>query len=211
MSPQTTYAKGILFVAIMAAGGMAWLIFAHLTEMQWAFFFIMEGAFCYVAIPGILGLDYYARINGLSGVRGEWDPIITFWHFGMIVLVVLCIQKFITQLGAILSVSQVELFFYYIFGAICEELFFRGFVFRILLGNKNNYIRLIAGTIVSTVGFVLIHVSYYNSSLKLAIVAVSGAILCVLYWWWKDLLANVVAHAFINLIVAITLVAFFVI
>jgi membrane protease YdiL (CAAX protease family) len=207
MVPKSTYAKAILFLAVVAACGMAWLIANHATDAAYAFFFIMEGGFCYVSIPGIIGLDYYARTNGLSGMRGQWDPVVTGVHFLAIMITVLVVQKLITQLGSFLSVNQVELFFYYIFGAISEELFFRGFLFRIILGNKNNLLRLIAGAVISSICFAAIHIGYYASITKMAIVFASGIILCIYYWHWKDLLANVVAHAIINLIVALTLVA----
>ncbi len=207
MSPQNTYAKGILFLAVMAAAGMAYLIFMHWMDPQWFFFFVLEGSFCYIAIPGIIWLDYYARVRGLSGISGAWNYKHTLAHWFIISLVVLVIQKLITQLGAVISVNQTELFFYYIFGAISEELFYRGFLFRGILGNKNSIARLVLGTIISTGLFIPIHVSYWNDPLKLTIVTASGVLLCLFYWAWKDLLANVAGHATINFIVAITLVA----
>lgn len=207
MSPQNTYSKGILFLAVIAGLGMAYLIFMHFADPTWFLFFVMEGTFCYVAIPGILALDYYGRIHGLVGISKAWKWQNTAAHFVVILLMVLVVQKLFTQLGAVLSVSQLELFFYYVFGAICEELFFRGLVFRGILGYKNNVIRLIFGIIVSTAGFIFIHQAYWNNLLKLVIVGASGVLLCLFYWAWKDLLANVMAHAFINLIVAFTLVA----
>lgn len=207
MSPQSTYAKGILFLSVIAGLGMAYLIFMHWADPAWFLFFVMEGSFCYVAIPGIIALDYYGRIRGLVGISKSWKWQNTATHFVLILIVVLVVQKMFTQLGAVLSVNQMELFFYYVFGAICEELFFRGLVFRGILGYKNNLIRLILGMVVSTAGFIVIHQSYWNNPLKLVIVGASGAILCLFYWFWKDLLANVTAHAFINLIVAFTLVA----
>ncbi len=178
------------------------------TEWQW--FMIAMGAFAFAALYGIAQIGAAARLDGGTERTDRVALIYTVLRAAIIALFIVILQKII-QIGAILSISDTDLFFYYIFGAVCEEGFFRGVVCRgipmvLTKANiKNKRLIAILAILGSTLAFLSIHVSYYSNLVFMLTVFVSGCVLGFCYLYWKDLLANIIAHVLVNLFAVLTI------
>jgi membrane protease YdiL (CAAX protease family) len=101
---------------------------------------------------------------------------------------------------AALSFSVQEQALYFIFAAVCEEVFFRVLILSVFLKIGDNLQMKITGVIVQAVAFAAIHQNYYNDPGMLLSVFLGGIVLGIFYVWWRDPTANILGHFILNVI-----------
>lgn len=106
--------------------------------------------------------------------------------------------------AAVYSFTLLEQAVYFIFSAITEEVFFRGFLLTLFFRmdpDKRKYTPFKMFAIVfQAVAFTAIHQNYYNDLPVLISVFIGGLMLGIVYLIWEDLTANVIGHFLINLV-----------
>ena len=187
---------------------------------------LIEGAF---ALVGLLFLDviygkqfdikpdYFKRVDTYKTVKNM-----------AYTLIVLIFVQFLLQFP--LTVRTWQIMFAIWFAAVSEELFFRGLLLApflrvaeqnkgsqdilyekltIKLSKKTTIISIslieIMGISISAMFFTILHINYYSNKILLIMVFISGIVLGIAYQKHRNLLANILAHLFLNLIVTITI------
>jgi len=111
--------------------------------------------------------------------------------------------QFISQ--AVFTFTDTEQAVYFVFAAITEEVFFRGFILTIFIKLDQTKMKFsppkLIGVLVQAIGFAAIHQNYYNNLPMLISVFVGGLILGFAYLIWEDLTANILGHFLLNIIV----------
>lgn len=102
------------------------------------------------------------------------------------------------------SFTILEQAVYFVFAAITEEVFFRGFILSIFIKLDQTKMKFspvkLVGVLVQAIGFAAIHQNYYNNLPMLISVFVGGLMLGFIYLIWEDLTANILGHFIINVI-----------
>jgi membrane protease YdiL (CAAX protease family) len=108
----------------------------------------------------------------------------------------------ITQLvsKAALSFSIQDQALYFVFAAVCEEVFFRVLILSVFLKLGDNLQIKIVGIIVQAIMFAAIHQNYYANPGMLLSVFLGGIVLGIFYVWWRDPTANILGHFMLNVI-----------
>jgi len=111
--------------------------------------------------------------------------------------------QFISQ--AVFTFTDTEQALYFVFAAITEEVFFRGFILTIFIKLDKTKMKFsppkLIGVLVQAIGFAAIHQNYYSNLPMLISVFVGGLILGFAYLIWEDLTANILGHFLLNVIV----------
>lgn len=141
---------------------------------------------------------------GTLGAISVWNQIkkdkIDPLHLLLTLGVLFGIQTLLGIAGR-LQISETEQGLYYIFAAVTEELFFRGFILTPVKDFELGPIK-IGALIVSAAMFSLLHFNYWSDTMMLVIVFVSGLVLGVLYLQFKSLTVCILAHLLLNAIIA---------
>lgn len=102
------------------------------------------------------------------------------------------------------SFTILEQAVYFVFAAITEEVFFRGFILSIFIKLDQTKMKFsppkLVGVLVQAIGFAAIHQNYYDNLPMLISVFVGGLMLGFVYLIWEDLTANILGHFIINVI-----------
>lgn len=192
--PPFTIASVILIV--IAVGVMLYIYLRHrVSSPGWANYALMMIGFALIGFIGTMILSQspmkFAQFNVNTGIRA-------------VILLILClITQIITQTA--LSISTVDRALYYVFGAVCEEVFFRVFLLNIfakisLEGKKQAWIIIAGGIVVQAGIFAALHGNYYGNLAMIVAVFIGGLILGIGYVLWTDATANILAHFLLNLI-----------
>jgi len=169
------------------------------TETLWAKSALMQFMF---GISGLVGTQIlshqplipqnhqYKQVEIDTGIRA------------CIIVIVSMFTQLISQQA--LSFSVEEQVLYYVFAAVTEEVFFRGFLLTIFITSdrsKGNFTpRKMLGCLIQAVAFTAIHQNYYADPAMLLSVFLGGFLLGLLYLHWRDLTANILGHFILNLI-----------
>ena len=104
----------------------------------------------------------------------------------------------------VFSFTILEQAVYFVFAAITEEVFFRGFILTIFIKLDQTKMKFspprLVGVLVQAIGFAAIHQNYYSNLPMLISVFVGGLMLGLVYLIWEDLTANILGHFIINVI-----------
>jgi len=104
----------------------------------------------------------------------------------------------------VFSFTILEQAVYFVFAAITEEVFFRGFILTLFIKLDQTKMKFspqrLVGVLVQAIGFAAIHQNYYNNLPMLISVFVGGLMLGFVYLIWEDLTANILGHFIINII-----------
>ncbi len=175
-----------------ASEGLGWDI--------WPTYALMDLLF---VVVGTLGVGY------LTKWKIGKDDVQTFMQFGYIFITIFLVQFAVGVLTQ-MSFTRFEQALYYVFAGTAEEVFFRGFVIlgilRISNKTKGKFLAALvsstgyAAVIISTAGFALIHVNYYNDFQAMLGVIIGGVVLAIYFIVWRNLTANMIAHTFLNFI-----------
>lgn len=202
--PSHTIVSFILVA--MAILIMAFFAIRHsIDESDWATSALMQGSFGLIGLLGTQLLskqpviptqkEQFKKVNLDTGIRS-----ILIAGAGMII-------QLISQ--QVLSFTILEQAVYFIFSAITEEVFFRGFLLGIFIKLEKEFdknpsmdpipIKTI-GVIVQAIAFVAIHQNYYGDVPMLIGLGLGGLMLGIVYIVWEDLTANILGHFIINII-----------
>lgn len=184
-----------LLLSISAIAILFILGLLHINDVDefgeaWGKFALLQGVLGLVGLIGNFTLSLNFKIV-------QFDPEkMIFAVIGAIALLALQIFASLS-----LSVSSTEKMLYYLFSAVCEELFFRGFLMYLFIKiSKKNYIILIIGIVIQALSFMMLHQNYYGHPEKLLVVFISGAILGILFVYKRDITVNIIAHFIVNAI-----------
>jgi membrane protease YdiL (CAAX protease family) len=104
----------------------------------------------------------------------------------------------------VFSFTILEQAVYFVFAAITEEVFFRGFILNLFIKLDQTKMKFsptrLVGVLVQAIGFAAIHQNYYSNLPMLVSVFVGGLMLGFMYLIWEDLTANILGHFIINII-----------
>ena len=207
------FTKLVFWAGIIAFGIQAYLGLMHINDIdpvgrRFGIMALIEAGFAFF---GIMFTDI---------VRGHTFPprrfrelhedtfqrtMLTFFLIGVVQVAIFFIP---------LTIRDYEMAMGMIFAAPCEEIGFRALgmsIFirighndtnKISLGKKRkiSYIE-IAGIIITSIAFMLLHVNYYNNLGAMVTVFFGGVVLAGIYWWWRDLTVVVLAHFVLNVLV----------
>lgn len=205
---------GILAVFFEIYIGLTYILSPE--DQYFAIMTIAEGGF---ALAGLLFID------AIYGKRIQFKPD----HFkkpeGATFLRMIYILGTLTVLQILmqfpLTVREWHRALAIVFAGPAEELFFRGLLLTpfIIMGRNDVKLRIknpikgknkylleitpteIAGIILSSMVFMVLHINYYGNITLLITVFLSGVVLGLYYIKYRDLTANILAHFLLNLIV----------
>jgi membrane protease YdiL (CAAX protease family) len=200
---QIAYLLGVVGIVVMQ-----YLYWTHRTiaaDAGWVKYALYMTIF---AITGLLGTQ---MINNQPLIPMEPK------HFAPISLdtgvraAIILAASMVTQLivKAALSFTIQEQAAYFIFAAVCEELFFRVLIISILLKLKDDFQMKFIAVVVQALMFAAIHQNYYSNLPMLVSVFIGGIILGIFFVWWRDPTANILAHFALNVIAVQNLLVMF--
>lgn len=190
-----SYAFGVAAIVIM-------LYFAlrHLRdEPAWSDSSFMQMG---LALLGLVGTQLVAEQSIIPN-RGEWRKVSMMTGIrGFIIALLGMGIQLISQV--VYSFTLLEQAVYFMFSAISEELFFRGFILGLAIKldpmSEKFTPTKIFGVVVQAVGFTAIHQNYYHDFPMLLSVFIGGLMLGLVYLIWEDLTANILGHFILNVI-----------
>ena len=193
---RNPFTKIVAILVMLAAGIMLYLYLAYRNspiDAEWANYALMMMIFALSGYAGKLMLD------GLPLFTTEFTSIDLNTGVRAILILGACI---ITQLVAqvALSFTSTEQVLYFVFAAVCEEIFFRVLVISMILKIKDDLPTKVTAVIVQAIMFVAIHQNYYANFPMLVSVFIGGMILGIFYVVWRDATANILAHFLLNLL-----------
>lgn len=217
---RTSLTKIGWFLGVSAAAVLFWIgltyVFSPIEEDRFfGYLNLMEGCF---ALTGILVMDVIAG-KDIDLWPDQFEKIDdkTFLHTGAI-LGVLVILQFAFQF-TLLRARPIDKVLSIIFAAPAEELFFRGTLMTPLIKNKSSTGKVHAklggyelidmdindfiAIMLSATAFTFIHVNYYDFPILMLFVFFSGIVLAFFYAKFENLTANILAHLFLNIIIAL--------
>lgn len=174
---------------------------------------LMEAGF---ALLGFTLADFW--MYGRISFKKDYRPLQA--ETGMrfsIIFILLFATQFIFQF-LLLQVKELYKAFAIWFAAPAEEAFFRAFLIsifirtgendkaRIKIGKKYMTPTILLGVIISAVGFMAIHVNYYDQLNMMIALLVSGLILGFAYWYWEDITSCILAHLLVNTVAIIRVI-----
>ena len=180
-------------IAIMAIVGLAIIILYRMNDsdtfnQMWARY---STVLCVLGTIGAIAVWNQLKKDKIDGLSL------------LITLIVLFGVQFLLGIFGKLQISETEQGLYYVFAAVTEELFFRGFI---LTPVKDSSIHLKIGALfVSGAVFAILHFNYYGDWIMLSIVFISGCILGIVYLQFKSLTVCILAHLILNAIIAFNL------
>ncbi|KKN53983.1 hypothetical protein LCGC14_0597210 [marine sediment metagenome] len=208
-----SYLLTIIAIGIMLYIGVKYINSVDTLERayaSWAFLFVVFG------LIGFFAIDYFdnkqiniypKKFNEINMFRFVIATIIMFIG-GMYI-------DFVTRLTIRYALSDTDLILYYIFAGICEELFFRAFLLNFLifiLTKKSKLphpVVLLIALAGSSVAFMAIHLQVYGSNQAMLVsTLLGGFLLGGGYLIFRDISANMGAHALKNALGYINLVKF---
>jgi len=206
-----SYLLTLLGIGIMAYIGIKYIGSSDPLEVSYAgYAFLFAG----LGLVGFFTIDYFdnRKINIIPKPFNEIDMAkfvivaIVMWIGGMYI-------DFVTRLTIRLALSDMDLILYYIFAAVCEELFFRAFLINFIIGistkkgKKPKMIVILFALIVSSFLFMVIHLQVYGSNMPMMVsTLLGGFLLGGGYIIFRDISANIGAHALKNAVGYINLV-----
>jgi membrane protease YdiL (CAAX protease family) len=107
-----------------------------------------------------------------------------------------------------LSFTIEEQALYFVFAAVCEELFFRVLILELFLRIKADLQTKVIGIVLQALMFTAIHQNYYANLPMLISVFLGGIILGIFYVIWRDPTANILGHFMLNVIAVQNLLVF---
>jgi len=183
----------LILYGIVAIIGEFGILAFHWQD-EWGAVALSEGLFALCIIP----VYFYNRAYGRD--KRSYGALKT----GIRGLIIFLSLAFIQGAARfLLTITSAEEALYYNIAPIAEELCFRGFIVRIIAGNKNNVARGILGVGLSTALFAGGHVSYWSNPPALIFVIGMGIAMGTYYLVWKDLSAVILAHFLLNFIVSL--------
>lgn len=180
----------------VALGVMLFLYFMHRNnpaDQAWTNYALMMAAF--------VGIGYVGtQIVTQQPILPRPDQLRPFEINSGIRAVIICALMLVTQIvtSVIFTFSTAEQAFYFVFAAVCEEVFFRVLILTVIIRIKPSIIMKIVGIIVQAVMFTAIHQNYYNNIPMLIGVLVGGVIFGICYVIWEDPTANILGHFLLN-------------
>jgi membrane protease YdiL (CAAX protease family) len=183
----------------VAIGVMFFLYFTHRTipaDQDWVDYTLMMSAFVGIGYIGTQIAtqqplfprpDQLLPFNINSGIRA------------LIIFGLMMVTQLITSI--VFTFSTTERAFYFVFAAVCEEVFFRVLILTVIIRINPSIIMKIVGILVQAVMFVAIHQNYYGNITMMVGVFIGGIILGICYVIWEDPTANILGHFILNLFV----------
>ena len=118
----------------------------------------------------------------------------------------------LTQLLIPITIRNIEIAFSIVFAGPSEELFFRGTIIGMFIFLRNNLEKTkfaktlgfslvfieFFGVLFSSLFFALMHQNYYDQPAVLLATFFSGIVLGLMFWKFRDITANIMAHFFFN-------------
>jgi membrane protease YdiL (CAAX protease family) len=184
------------YLIVIAAGVMIYLYILHKdipADAGWVQYCLYMTAF---AIAGLVGIQILNN-DGLIPQKFQPLDLNTGVRAAMILAASMITQIIVRQT---LSFSAGEQALYFVFAAVCEEVFFRGLIISMVLKFAADIQTKIFAIILQAVMFAAIHQNYYANLPMLFSVFIGGIVLGIFYVVWKDLTANILAHFVLNLI-----------
>ena len=130
----------------------------------------------------------------------------TLLRAGIIVVLCFVIQQILQLVASFATYDQV---LYYVFASVAEEVFFRAFITNFLIKiNKNPIIFFVVWCPLQSAIFTSLHFSYYGDFTALAGIFFIGYMLGAVYYYWRDITANILGHFFLNFSVALLVYVF---
>jgi len=159
---------------------------------EWSTWAFVQGSMALIALVTLqivghrpIFQKHFKRIDGATGVRT--------------VLIFFMISVVMTVVGGILTISEIEIAFYFVFASITEEMFFRALLLQPFRQMKTLGVKFI-GVIFQAVLFTVFHVNYWGDTAQLISVFISGIVFGTAYVLWDDITANILAHFAWNII-----------
>jgi membrane protease YdiL (CAAX protease family) len=183
---------------VIATSVMYFMGFRHLNDLdaygqEWGKFALLQASLCLIGYVGGQIATQQPLIPKIFRPIDFDSAIHT-----LVILFAAMFTQLITQYT--FSVENTEKAVYYIFAAVCEESFFRGFIITAILRISDKFQFKIIAVMVSASAFAAMHTNYYNNPDMLAGVAVGGLILGSLFVLWNDITANILGHFALNFI-----------
>ena len=187
---------------------------------------LLEGFF---ALFGLIIIDYFYDYEELNPLEKKFKPLTTKTMLltGVITTMLILIQ-IVTQMVPI-TVRPVDIALSIVFAGVAEELFFRGiligssiklsefirkqsiinlkFLKGTKIGKRDISIIDIMSIILSSLFFGAMHQNYYGDAGVLLATFLSGFMLGTMYWYFRDISANIFAHFILNMIAGFQMLA----
>lgn len=183
---------------LIASGVMLFLFFMHRTKPEdqaWVQYTVMMVAF---AIVGYCGTQFLMQ-QPLFPKPSELRPIDPNTIVRMAVIFgCAMVTQIITK--TVFTFSTTEQAMYFVFAAVCEEVFFRVLILTALNKLSPSLFMKIIGIIVQAAMFTAIHQNYYNNLPMLLSVFIGGLILGIFYTIWRDPTSNILGHFLLNIV-----------
>ena len=151
---------------------------------------------------GIIVLNKGDFLNKDFPIKNTWSGLrYLLGIFGLVAII--SIMMFIVRTQFRFAFELLDVYFYYLAAAICEEVFFRMFLINLSLNKIPNKIMAIAiGVLGSSTLFMIAHYSAYGQDPSLMLsMFLGGLIFSAYFLYFKDITITMVGHLLINLIV----------
>jgi len=202
VSPLT---KVAFMLGLLAVGVMGYLYLMHKDipeDAAWVKYCLYMLAF------GAIGLVGLKVLNKQPIIPREFTPL---GGDTAIKAALILGASMLTQLVSqgVLSFATSEQVTYYVFAAVCEELFYRVLILSMAIkladvsaGKSANHQWAIKGgaIVVQAAMFASLHENYYNNIPMLVSVFIGGIVLGLFFVIWQDATANILAHFMLNVI-----------
>jgi len=202
------FTKVAVVLIAIAAGIMLYLYLIHKDipgDEAWSKYALMMSIF---ALVGYFMTQTFNRQHFFPKNPNEFKTMDL--NTGMKAAIIFA-ASLVTQIisNAAFTFSTDEQALYFVFAAVCEEVFFRVFLISFFLtflppltGNESKFQevwRAFPAILIQAVMFAAIHQNYYNNIPMLISVGIGGFILGIFYVVWQDATANILAHLGVNL------------
>ncbi len=206
-----SYILTLLGIGIMAYIGFKYIGSSDPLEVSYAGYAFL---FAFLGLIGFFTIDYFdnRKINIFPRPFNEMDiakfviVALVMWIGGMYI-------DYVVKSTIRLALSDMDLILYYIFAAVCEELFFRAFLINFIIGvstkkgKKPKPIIILFALIVSSFLFMAVHLQVYGSNMPMLVsTLLGGFLLGGGYIIFRDISANIGAHALKNAVGYVNLV-----
>jgi membrane protease YdiL (CAAX protease family) len=193
-----THTKASFLLSIMAITIMTYLGIRHVLglgfEIEWGKFALVQGLAW--GMIGLFGTQLIKQEPIIPKIFKRFD--INTGLFALIVLGIAMVTQVVTQY--VFTISNTEQALYYVFSAVCEELFFRLFLIELILQLSQELSTKIFAVITESLAFMLVHQNYYNNPGMMAGVFLGGCVFGAAYVWKRDITICILAHFSLNLI-----------
>jgi len=155
---------------------------------------------------GFLSIDYFD--NGeINFIPKSWKEFNTMYFIiaVTVLLILSTLIDYVLKTTIRFALSDTDMFLYYVFAGVCEEAFYRAFLINLIIrlftnmGKRPNIIVILFAILVSSVIFMLSHLSVYGTNPAMLLSTfVGGLVLGGFYVVFRDIGANMVSHAVKN-------------